>query len=76
MDGTRECVCAKEERPAIAYRPPQRAWAGHGTGARCDLCGDVIEPNQIEYEVELQSAPVREVLYMHLDCYYDWATHT
>ncbi|HTT02968.1 MAG TPA: hypothetical protein VMG11_12865 [Steroidobacteraceae bacterium] len=79
MGGTRELLrpIAEQQSETIPYRQPRRAWAGHGTGTLCNLCQQPIEATQIEYEiecqVELESGPTNEVLYMHLDCYHDWA---
>ncbi len=52
-------------------RMPSRAWAGRGTGARCDFCHRVIDKEQVEYELELPEPPNR-ILTMHLECYERW----
>jgi len=73
---TATCVCfsrtsATEIR--LPYRPPARAWAGHGSGRDCHLCQRAIDAHQIEYEVELREGPQSLVLYLHVDCYHRWA---
>jgi hypothetical protein len=50
---------------------PNRAWAGRGSGALCDLCHQTIDEDQIEYEVELPETRNR-ILTLHLDCYERW----
>lgn len=54
--------------------PPEslRTWAGHGTGALCDGCGNSIEAHEIEYEVELPADSANPALHFHLDCYRFW----
>ena len=37
----------------LPYEEPMRTWAGHGTGALCNVCGLAIRAHDIEYEVEL-----------------------
>jgi len=80
MGETRELLCpvAQQRSETIPYRQPRRAWAGHGSGTLCDFCRHTIEATQIEYEIEYQvalaSGSASEVLYMHLECYHDWAT--
>ncbi len=56
----------------VPYRKPIRTWAGHGSGALCDLCHLPIEADQIEYELELSSDACVPVLNMHLGCYEEW----
>ncbi len=52
-------------------KPANRAWAGRGTGARCDLCHEIIDADQVEYEVEVPERHNR-FLTLHLDCYERW----
>jgi hypothetical protein len=61
----------RSSRSSGAPRKPNRAWAGRGTGARCDLCHQVIEEEQVEYEVELPEVRDR-TLTLHLQCYERW----
>jgi hypothetical protein len=57
--------------PAGRPRKANRAWAGRGSGARCDLCHQIIDEDQVEYEVELPEVPDR-TLTLHLGCYERW----
>jgi hypothetical protein len=50
------------------YRP-RRTWAGQGTGRPCHGCGRPILPQQIEYEVELNSG---KILRFHFACQQLW----
>lgn len=61
----------RSSKPAGAERRESRAWAGRGTGARCDLCHQIIDEEQVEYEVELHDVRDR-TLTLHLDCYERW----
>ena len=54
-----------------APRKANRAWAGRGTGALCDLCHQVIEEGQVEYEIEVPELHDR-TLTLHLECYERW----
>jgi hypothetical protein len=49
---------------------PLHLWAGHGHGAHCAGCGAVIEPAEVEYELEW-AEPARMVR-MHTRCYEIW----
>ncbi len=65
----------EEAQPAdVPYQKPRRTWAGHGSGALCDLCHQPIEADQIEYEVELPADAGVPVLNLHLGCYEQWST--
>ena len=58
-------------KPAGGPRKANRAWAGRGSGGCCDLCHQVIDEDQVEYEVELAELPDR-TLTLHLECYERW----
>jgi len=47
----------------------RRTWAGQGTGQPCFMCGRPIPPQEIEYEVELDSG---KVLHFHFACQQAW----
>ena len=53
----------------ITYRSRHRTWAGHGSGAACDLCRDPITREEIEYEVEESG---KDSIRMHFACYQRW----
>ena len=76
MEACWYCAQAKRTEPTpLPYRKPERTWAGYGTGADCDVCHRVIEPNQIEYEVELAAGSATHVLHLHRQCFQDWAVN-
>lgn len=58
----------------VPYRKPRRTWAGHGNGAPCDLCGEPIESDQIEYEVEFSDDGRIPALNLHIACFEVWTT--
>lgn len=73
METARKSRCAATTSLAsVPYQKPSRTWAGHGSGALCDLCRQPIEADQIEYEVELSPDACVPVLNMHLCCYEQW----
>ena len=54
---------------------PLRTWAGHGTGVRCNGCGEPIQAHEIEYEVEMPAGSEAATLNFHLACYRNWTGH-
>jgi hypothetical protein len=48
---------------------PRRTWAGQGTGQPCYQCHEPILPQEIEYEVELESGMI---LHFHFACQQIW----
>jgi len=56
------------QRPSLPRQERARTWAGHGSGASCDLCKHPIAAHEIEYEVEL----AEQVLCFHLTCHRNW----
>lgn len=54
------------------YQQPLRTWAGHGSGATCNGCGDPIRAHEIEYEIELPLSSSVPTLHFHLGCYRSW----
>jgi hypothetical protein len=54
-------------------REPLRTWAGHGTGVTCNGCGEPIQANEVEYEVEMPAGSEAPRLNFHLACYRVWA---
>ena len=65
-----------DERHMLPYEEPHRTWAGHGTGALCNVCGVAITARDIEYEVELTTLGSARNLHFHFKCYRDWETQT
>jgi len=70
--------------PLMQYRKRLRTWAGHGTGARCNACGRLIQTHEIEYEIELplsgeekpqrfQAGSDARSLRFHFSCYRNWS---
>jgi hypothetical protein len=49
--------------------PPERLWAGPGTGDTCAVCTDRISPEETEFEVDL---PSDVTLRLHRRCYTLW----
>lgn len=49
---------------------PPTVYAGYGAGEPCDLCGQPIEPQQVDYEVA--DEPHHRSWEFHLHCYTVW----
>jgi hypothetical protein len=69
---TRESIQQRLHSGGLPRTPPRRMWAGRGTGAKCDGCGDPISPEQVEYE--FQYAAEARTFRMHLGCAGVWET--
>jgi hypothetical protein len=65
-----------EEQRILPYEEPLRTWAGHGTGALCNMCGLAIRAQDIEYEVELLTNGSARNLHFHFNCYRVWESQT
>jgi hypothetical protein len=46
-----------------------RIYGGRGQGRPCALCGDPIDPSQVEYEIEWSSPKGLQRSIFHLACY-------
>jgi hypothetical protein len=62
----------QDERRMMPYEEPVRTWAGHGTGALCNVCGLAVRAQDIEYEVELLTEGNVRNLHFHFNCYRAW----
>jgi hypothetical protein len=49
--------------------PPERLWAGPGTGDTCAVCTAQVAPDETEFEVDLSSGVTLRV---HRRCYTLW----
>lgn len=57
----------------LPYQKPLRTWASRGTGATCNLCSGRIQPDDIEYQVEIVTDGATRMLHMHFACHQRWA---
>jgi hypothetical protein len=51
---------------------PLKLFGGRGSGATCDLCRVVIDPNDPEYEVDAELDGGKLALHFHVKCYDAW----
>ena len=69
-----ERLCARAAEMMAAQQlptvPSSTILAGYGNGAPCSLCGQPINPTQIEYEIADPSVHARTR--MHLGCHLAW----
>jgi hypothetical protein len=57
--------------------PLERVFAGYGEQhSECSLCGQRIEPTQVQYEVESARVNSSSALRFHLPCYEAWQEAT
>jgi hypothetical protein len=50
----------------------ERLSAGYGALARCDGCNDVIETDEIEYELEFRCGANGLTIRLHRECWETW----
>ena len=51
---------------------PSQLWGGPGTGQRCSLCGDAINSNDFEYEIEQRANGDARTYRFHFMCHAAW----
>jgi hypothetical protein len=60
----------------LPSRLPERTWAGRGSGAACDACGEPVKPEEVEYELEFAPADASrggsDVRRVHQRCFAAW----
>jgi len=67
-----------EPRPArlnvatLRRAVPIRMWGGKGCGAPCDFCRVLVNPSDVEYEVEAELDGATLMLHFHPRCHDAW----
>jgi len=56
----------------LPLQPPDRSWAGRGTGEACGVCGVRIEPTSPEYDLEFGSHAIPVFVRFHRVCLAVW----
>ena len=59
----------------LPSRRPDRIWGGPGMGARCEVCGQVITKDQMEFEIEFArdgADPGLDKFSVHVRCHAAW----
>lgn len=52
---------------------PAGMWGGRGTGVRCIMCGEAIEPHETEFEIQFGSQDLGEGNpRLHMHCFAAW----
>jgi hypothetical protein len=61
----REVIRRKIDDGSLPTKRPETMHVGHGSNGPCDACGDLIHPDQVEYQLTyLQTLTFR----LHLAC--------
>jgi hypothetical protein len=58
-------------------RSPERTWAGPGCGALCMICGEPVNADELEYELEFAPgghSKRPEGHHLHVGCFWAWET--
>lgn len=51
---------------------PVGIWGGYGSGLLCSLCNEVIQRDQVEYEIEFECGDGRKTYRFHFLCHAAW----
>jgi hypothetical protein len=62
----RDVIRRKLDDGALPTKPPNKMYAGHGSGTTCGACGDPIRPDQVEYELNYPDET--RTFRLHLSC--------
>jgi hypothetical protein len=60
---------AKGRLPIV---PPSRMWVGKGSGRLCALCDKVIQPHDVEYEIQDELGAAIQTYFFHMVCESVW----
>lgn len=77
MTPPREWVRAAIRRHALPVRAPDRIFGGQGDGSPCAICGQSVNADELEYELEFDTGSRgdgADVYHVHLGCYSAWKT--
>jgi hypothetical protein len=50
----------------------ERLWASYGAQARCDGCNDVIDTDEIEYDLRFRYEAKALTIKLHRECWETW----
>ena len=71
----RRSALAALKAQAIPRDPPLQILGGHGSGETCPVCGHLIEPAEMELELEFappEGGQALPELHLHLRCFEAW----
>ena len=58
----------------LPKHPPERMWGGPGSGVSCALCGKIVGPEEVEFELQFSSGGGTGLItyHVHARCYAAW----
>ncbi len=59
----------------LPSRLPDRTWGGPGIGAPCQICGEPVTKDQMEFEIQFAhdgDAPGLDKFHVHIRCFAAW----
>lgn len=58
----------------LPEQPPDRMWGGPGSGASCAVCGKIVGPKEVEFELQFSSSGGAGPLtyHVHARCFAAW----
>jgi hypothetical protein len=63
------------EAGKLPSRRPERMWGGPGAGAHCRICDKLVEPDEVEFELEFMrddESRGKDNYHVHLRCFAAW----
>ena len=71
-DARAQRVCDRLQLKVPPSAKFERLWAGYGAQARCDGCNDVIDTDEIEYDLKFRCEAKALTIKLHRECWETW----
>ena len=71
----RRNALAAMQAEVIPHHSPLHIWGGSGSGQKCPICSQLIDPADVELELEFAPAGLEDSsreLHLHLPCFAAW----
>jgi hypothetical protein len=59
----------------LPARRPDGVWGGRGAGVECAICGDIVSPDTLGFDLEFgpaMPAGLRDMHHVHIRCFAAW----
>ena len=72
LDARAQRMCDRLQLKVPASAKFERLWASYGAQARCDGCNDVIDTDEIEYDLQFLYETRTLTIKLHQGCWQTW----